>query len=271
MRKSLGLLLLFLLLLASSCVPTRKITYLQESKSTVNDSLLSIRKIQPPYRLRINDILSIQIKAPRDPDLVTMFNISNQENNQLGRDVGMANLYFNGYTVDQHGDIRVPQLGKIKAMGMTTEELREVIEKRLLTELFKPNANIFVTVKLDGLRYTMVGEVNGPGQKIIYRDRVNVVEAMADGGGVPITGDITSVKIIRQYSDGVRTHEIDVTSIDAVYSPYYYVQNNDMIVVNPLPQKALGTGTTGLSSFTTVLSIFTALVGTVLLINNLSN
>lgn len=269
MRSLLGLLVLFLLLLASSCVPTSKITYLQEFNSTANDSLIVIRKIQPPYRLQINDILSIQIKAPIDPDLVKMFNV--QGDNSTGGSTQAGGLYFTGYTVDQHGDIRVPQLGKIKAIGMTVEELRELIEKRLLTEYFKENANLFVTVKLDGLRYTMVGEVNGTGQKNIYRDQVSIIEAIADGGGVPITGDLTAVKIVRQYPDGVKTHELDLTSIDVVYSPYYYIQPNDMIVVNPLPQKSLGTGTTGLSSFTTILSVFTALVGTVLLINNISN
>ncbi|MEO9953584.1 polysaccharide biosynthesis/export family protein [Nonlabens sp.] len=269
MRKLLGVLVLFLLLIANSCVPTSKITYLQESNKTANDSLIVIRKIQPPYRLQINDILSIQIKAPIDPDLVKMFNVESDEGNT--RSTQGAGLYFTGYTVDQHGDIRVPQLGKIKAIGMTVEELRELIEKRLLTEYFKENANLFVTVKLDGLRYTMVGEVNGTGQKTIFREQVSIIEAIADGGGVPITGDLTAVKIVRQYPDGVKTHELDLTSIDVVYSPYYYIQPNDMIVVNPLPQKSLGTGTTGLSSFTTILSVFTALVGTVLLINNISN
>jgi polysaccharide export outer membrane protein len=265
MRKLLGLFVIFLLLIASSCVPTRKITYLQESKTTLNDSLITIRKMQPPYRLQINDVLSIQIKAPLDPDLVKMFNIAGD-----GGGGGQAGgLYFTGYSLDQHGDIRIPQLGKIKALGMTVEELRELIEKRLVKEYFKENANLFVTVKLDGLRYTMVGEVGGTGQKTIYRDQVSIVEAIADGGGVPITGDLTAVKIVRQYPDGVRTHELDLTTIDVVYSPYYYIQPNDMIVVSPLPQKALGTGTTGLASFTTVISVFTTLVTTLLFFTRL--
>jgi polysaccharide export outer membrane protein len=261
MRKLLGLFVIFLLLLASSCVPTHKITYLQESKTTLNDSLITIRKMQPPYRLQINDVLSIQIKAPLDPDLVKMFNIAG--------DGGSGDLYFTGYSLDQHGDIRIPQLGKIKALGMTVEELRELIEKRLVKEYFKENANLFVTVKLDGLRYTMVGEVGGTGQKTIYRDQVSIVEAIADGGGVPITGDLTAVKIVRQYPEGVRTHELDLTTIDVVYSPYYYIQPNDMIVVSPLPQKALGIGTTGLASFSTIISVFTTLVTTLLFFTRL--
>ena len=176
---------------------------------------------------------------------------------------------LNGYTVDLHGDIRVPQLGKIKALGLTLEELRELIEKRLLTEYFKENADLFVTVRLGGLRYVMTGEVGSKGEQVIFRDQATIVEAISNGGGVPITGDLTNVRIVRQYPEGVKVHHLDLTQLDVIYSPYYYIQPNDMIVVDPLPQKALGTGTTGLSSFTTIISVFTTLVTTVLFITRL--
>ncbi|WP_438968738.1 polysaccharide biosynthesis/export family protein [Nonlabens sp.] len=274
MRKSLGISLLFLLLLISSCVPTRKITYLQESKQFKNDSLITFQKVQSPYRLQINDILSIQIKAPFDPELVSMFNVSGDTNAgaqgmQANQGSQGAGLYFNGYTIDQRGDIRVPQLGKIKALGLTLEELRELIEKRLFTEYFKDNANLFVTVRLGGLRYVLTGEVGGKGEQVIFRDQVTIVEAISNGGGVPITGDLTNVRIVRQYPDGVKVHHLDLTQLDVVYSPYYLIQPNDMIIVDPLPQKAIGTGTTGLASFTTIISIFTTLITTLLFVTNL--
>jgi polysaccharide export outer membrane protein len=117
----------------------------------------------------------------------------------------------------------------------------------------------------------MVGEVSGAGQYTILRDQVSIIEAIADGGGVPVTGDLTAVKIVRQYAGGVKTHELDLTSIDVFNSPYYYLQPNDMIVVRPLPQKTLGTGTQGLQTFLTIFSVFTTLVTTYLLIDNLSN
>ncbi len=265
MRTVLGLLIVVLVLMVSSCVPTRNITYLQESPTVKNDSLITIQKVQPPYRLQINDVLSIQIKAPYDPELVSMFNVSNA-NTATNSSGG---LYFSGYTIDQHGDIRVPQLGKIKALGLTLEELRELIEKRLLTEYFKENADLFVTVRLGGLRYVMAGEVNGAGEQTIYRDQVSIVEAIANSGGVPITGDLTNVRIVRQYPDGVKVHHLDLTQLDVIYSPYYYIQPNDMIMVDPLPQKSLGTGTTGLASFTTIISVLTTLVTTVLFFTRL--
>jgi polysaccharide export outer membrane protein len=272
MRKLLGLLIIFLLVLASSCVPTRKITYLQESRTIKNDSLITFQKVQSPYRLQINDILSIQIKAPFDPSLVSMFNAGvGQGVAQGGGQAGAqaAGLYFNGYTIDQHGDIRVPRLGKIQALSFTLEELTELIEKRLLTEYFKENADLFVTVRLGGLRYVMTGEVSRMGEQVIFRDQVTIIEAIANGGGVPITGDLTNIRIVRQYPEGVKVHHVDLTQLDVIYSPYYYIQPNDMIVVDPLPQKALGTGTTGLASFTTIISVFTALVTTLLFFTRL--
>ncbi|GAK77423.1 polysaccharide biosynthesis/export family protein [Nonlabens sp. Asnod3-H03] len=267
MRTVLGLLIIGLILMLSSCVPTRNITYLQESPTVKNDSLITIQKVQPPYRLQINDVLSIQIKAPYDQELVSMFNVGSTSNANTSNQAG--GLYFSGYTIDQHGDIRVPQLGEIKALGLTLEELRELIERRLLTEYFKENAELFVTVRLGGLRYVMAGEVSGQGEQVIFRDQVSIIEAIANSGGVPITGDLTKVRIVRQYPDGVKVHHLDLTQLDVVYSPYYYIQPNDMIVVDPLPQKSLGTGTTGLASFTTIISVLTTLVTTVLFFTRL--
>ncbi|EAS20002.1 conserved hypothetical protein [Flavobacteria bacterium BBFL7] len=268
MRTVLGLLIIGLVLMVSSCVPTRNITYLQESPTVKNDSLITIQKVQPPYRLQINDVLSIQIKAPYDNDLISMFNAGNTNNSSNGAVQG-SGLYFTGYTIDQHGDIRVPQLGKIKAIGLTLEELREFIETRLLNEYFKENAELFVNVRLGGLRYVMAGEVGGKGEQVIYRDQATIIEAIANSGGVPITGDLTKVRIVRQYPDGVKVHHLDLTQLNVIYSPYYYIQPNDMIVVDPLPQKSLGTGTTGLASFTTIISVLTTLVTTVLLFTRL--
>jgi polysaccharide export outer membrane protein len=271
MRSVIGLVILALLLFTASCVPTHKITYLQQSKSILADSLISIHKVQAPYRLQVNDILSITVKAARDPEISQLFEIQGVAAAAGGNIAGGSNdLYFTGYTVDSRGDIRIPVLGDMKVLGFTVEEVRERIEDMLLSEYLREESNVFVDVKLGGLRYTMVGEVNGTGQKTIFRDQVSIIEAMADGGGVPITGNLTKVKIVRQYPDGFRVHQLDLTTLDVVYSPYYMIQPNDMIVVDPLPQKALGTGTTGLASFTTILSVFTALVTTVLFVTNLN-
>ena len=260
MNFKLVLLFLLLAIISTSCVSKKQLTYLQEDESRV-DSLIAIRKQQEPYRLQINDLLSIRVKA-LDQETVGIFNpISDANPNATGEE----RLYYDGFVVDPHGNIRIPSLGEINVLGYTVEEVRQDIEKRLLKEFFKEEANIFVTVKLSGIRYTIAGEINNPGSNIIYRDQVSIMEAIANSGDIPVTGDKKDVVIIRQYPLGQKVHHIDLTDISAMNSPYYYIKPNDLILINPLPQKSTGIGTTGFSTFTTLLSIVTA-VGTLIVL-----
>jgi len=244
----------------SSCISTKQLTYLQENENAV-DSLVSIQKKQEPYRLQVNDLLSIRVKA-LDQETVGIFNPISEGNLSA---TGEERLYYDGFVVDPHGNIRIPSLGEIQVLGFTVEEVRQEIEQKLLADYFKAEANIFVTVKLAGIRYTINGEISGPGSRIIYRDQISIMEAIANSGDITLTGDRKNVVIIRQYPLGQKVHHIDLTSIDAMNSPFYYVQPNDLILINPLPQKSIGTGTTGLQSFTTILSVMTALTTTILL------
>ena len=256
--------LVAVLLSFSSCIPTKRLTYLQEDLKT-NDSIVAVRRVVPPYRVQVNDMLSIRVKA-LDQELVTIFNpIGENDINATGE----QRLYYDGFTVDQHGNIRVPTLGEINVLVYTVEEIRETIEAMLLKDYFKEDANIFVTVKLAGIRYVINGEIGRPGSSIIYREQVTIMEAIATNGDIAETGDRTDVVIVRQYPQGQMVHHIDLTSIDAVNSPYYYIQPNDLILINPLPQKSLGTGTTGLQSFTTIITVITALTSVILLATNL--
>jgi polysaccharide export outer membrane protein len=261
MKKTYLFLCFILAVCFSSCVSTKQLTYLQEGDGVKKDSIVSISKIQEPYRLQINDLLSIRVKA-LDQETVGIFNPINDANPNA---TGEERLYYDGFVVDPHGKIRIPSFGELVVLGLTVEEVRKKIESRLLKEFFKEEANIFVTVKLAGIRYTINGEINKPGSQIIYRDQVSIMEAIANSGDISITGDRENVVIIRHYPLGQKVHHINLLTIDAMNSPYYYIQPNDLILINPLPQKSIGTGTTGIQSFTTILSIVTALTTTILL------
>ncbi|WP_405210811.1 polysaccharide biosynthesis/export family protein [Dokdonia sp. Asnod2-E02] len=258
MRYPLLLLILVIMASTASCVPLKDITYLQENE-TATDSIVSLQQQQPPYRVQVGDILSIRLKA-LDQQLVEFFNPSGEEGVSLNE-----GFYYDGFAIDTHGNIRVPELGEINVLGRTTEEIREIIEQRLLADYIKDEADLFVTVKLPGIRYTLVGEIGSSGTQNVLAEKVTILEAIANAGGVPITGDLTDVLIIRQYPGGQRVHHIDLTKIDVMQSPYYYIQPNDIITVNPLPQKAIGIGTTGLQAFTTILGLVTTLASVILL------
>ncbi len=258
MKYPLILLLLVILASTASCVPLKDITYLRETEKAT-DSIITLQKQQPPYRVQIGDILSIRLKA-LDQQLVEFFNPTGGTGVSL--DEG---FYYDGFAIDTHGNIRVPELGELNVLGRTTDEIRELIEKRLLEDYIKDEADLFVTVKLPGIRYTLVGEIGASGTQTVLAEKVSILEAIANAGGVPLTGDLTDVLIIRQYPGGQRVHHIDLTTIDVMQSPYYYIQPNDIITVNPLPQKAIGIGTTGLQAFTTVVGIVTTLATVILL------
>jgi len=261
MKYFIAILLLSIIATAASCVPLKDITYLGETDE-VNDSIISVQVQQQPYRVQIGDVLSIRLKA-LDQQLVDFFNPSSTGGNSTtGLDEG---FYYDGFAINRHGNIRVPELGEINVLGRTTEDIRLLIEKKLLADYIKDEADLFVTVKLAGIRYTVAGEINDPGTKTELAEKLSVLEAIANAGDIPLTGDRTDVLIIRQYPGGQRVHHIDLTKITAMQSPYYFVQPNDLIMVNPLPQKAIGIGTTGLQSFTTILSVITALTSIILL------
>lgn len=260
-----ALLFLFLVLCASSCVTTEQLTYLQQDSSGA-DTLALLKKRQEPYRLQINDLLSIRVKAALDQETVGIFNPIDDSNPNA---TGEERLYYDGFVVNDHGNIRIPSLGEVNVLGYTVDEVREMIESRLLKDYFKEEANIFITVKLAGIRYTINGEISSPGSNIIYRDQVSIMEAIANSGDITLTGDRKNVVIIRQYPAGQKVHHIDLTKLEAMNSPYYYIKPNDLILINPLPQKSWGTGTTGLQSITTVMSIIAAISTTLLLINRL--
>ena len=243
-----------------SCIPTKKLTYLQETQAA-QDSIIQVNLQQQPYRVQVNDVLSIRVKA-LDQELVALFNpqTASEEGGNLGE-----GYYYDGFVVDRHGAIRLPTLGEVQVLGYTTEEIREIIEKKLLDDYFTEEANIFVTVKLAGIKYTIGGEIGNPGVKVELVEQLSLLDAIVNSGGILEYGDRTDVLIIRQYPGGKKIHHIDMTKIDALNSPYYFIQPNDVILVNPLPQKSIGVGTTGLQSLTTVVSILTLATTTILL------
>lgn len=260
------LMVLLVGILSVSCVPNKDLLYLQNySKDTLAVAVNPV--LAKPYRIQTNDVLSIKIKA-LDQKLVDMFNpLATSGSNPVSETD--QSLYFNGFSVNDHGNIRIPVLGEVNVLGYTLDEVRVNIEKQLLQEYFRKEANIFVDVRLAGFRYTINGEINTPGTKILYQDRVTIMQAIANSGDITMTGNRKEVVVIRQYPHGTEMHTINLTDAKAMKSPYYYIQPNDYIYVKPLKQKSWGTGTTGMQTVATVISAMSLVTTTLLLFKNL--
>ncbi|MBT8273454.1 MAG: polysaccharide biosynthesis/export family protein [Bacteroidia bacterium] len=264
MKGSILLSVLCLGILFTSCIPHKDTYYFQTKDVAVDTTQLLVEK-QKPYRVQINDILSIRVKS-LDQETVQILNPVGDENLNAS---SSERAYFDGFTVDVHGNIRIPTLGYINVLGFTTEEIQKMIEEKLLEEQFKETANIFVTVKLAGLRYTASGEVGSTGTQTLFQERVNVFEALANAGDITEFGDRKDVLIIRQYPQGQRIHHLDLTDVKVMKSPFYYIQPNDMIYVKPLKEKALGAGSNFMENLGSVVTILSLVTTSILLFTRL--
>lgn len=262
MNKPIIFLFFLFSVLLTSCVPTKDLVYLQ-NKSNGTASVVTPSN-QKPYRLQTNDLLSISIKAV-DPKLVEIFNPTG---GQTVFSTPEQSNYYSAYSIDDHGNIRMPVLGEINVLGYTAEEVRAKIESILFDKYFKKEAGVYVVVKLSGFRYTINGEVASTGTKTLYQDKVNIMEAIANAGDITITGDRKDVKVIRTFPQGTETFSIDLTDSGAVNSPCYFLQPNDYIYVKPLKQKTWGTGKTGIESLTTIVTLLSLATTTFLLLKN---
>lgn len=254
----------FLLILVASCVPAKNVIYLQ---GDVTDKQTIDRINNIPYKLQIDDVLSIEITS-NNTELTNAFKkVQDANSGQLGGVQGQGLGYFSGYSIDMHGNIRIPTLGEINVLGYTVVEVRKKIEEEL-KKYIKVGENIFVSVKLFGINYTILGEVNSPGPNVIFQNKVSILEAISNSGDITDLGNRKQIEIFRNDISGVKKYTIDLTTIDAFNSDIFYLKPNDYIYIRPLKQKFWGTGTTGLQSLTTFVSIFTLITSTIVLARN---
>ena len=264
MPKRFVLFFVFFLLLFSSCIPNKDLVYFQGEPASKNEVYKILNK---PYKLQVNDILSIQLKAD-DDKLVSLFNPIQQTGNQSSIQFNEENLYFSSYTINRQGNIRIPYVGELNVLGYTEKEVREKIEEEL-GKYFKDTSNIFVTVKLAGIRFTVIGEVANPGTLVLFQNQVNIVEALANAGDITLTGNRKKVTIIRKNIEETKKFQLDLTDVASFESESFYIQSNDIVYVEPLKQKSWGTGTTGSQTFSTIISVLSLVTTTVLLVRNL--
>ena len=258
MKKYFLLFLLFFILF--SCVSGKDLIYLQGNPIQKKE-LKRINDI--PYKLQVDDLLNIDIIS-NEEKLVAIFNKQNSRN----QNYSIENGYLSDYSIDIYGNIRMPILGTINVLGYTTTEVRKKIEKKL-KKFIKNSEDIFVSVKLSGIRYTVIGEVSEPGLKVVFQNKVSIIDAIANSGDISIVGNRKKVEVIRNSISGTEKFLIDLTDINAFNSDVFYIKSNDIINVIPLKQKSWGTGTTGLQTLSTVISIFTLLTSTFILARNL--
>lgn len=242
-------LLVLAVVLLNSCVSTDKLTYLQREDSTSDTAVYPLQRSK--YKVQPNDILNISIRS-FDEETSRLFNSS--ETRTTNVNAGDLIFYLTGYTIDLEGYIFMPVIGKVYVAGLNTEEIKVLVEETL-SDFFKANGAVYVTVQLAGVRYSVVGDIAAPGKYVIYQNQVNIFEALAQAGDITQVGDRRDVEILRQTPEGVVIVSLDLTSSKILLDPYYFIQPNDIINVKPLNVKSLGIGTTGFQTFASILGV----------------
>lgn len=262
MPKTYLVLLMFLMFITQSCVPTKDLTYIQQKEASANQVIVPVH--QKPYRIQSNDLLVIKVTS-RDERINRLFQESfdgNAANRMIRSD---ENAYFEGYRVDIHGNIKLPLVGVVNVLGYTTEEIEEKIENEIYSKFLERGSSLFVKVNIAGMNFTVNGEVNRPGSITLFRDRVTILDAIANAGDITMLGDRKNVVLVRHKPTGIEMHHLDLTDARIMASPHFYIEPNDYILVNPLKQKSWGTGATGLQSITTIITVLSLITSVIIL------
>ena len=233
-----------LVIIVSSCTPMSKITYLNDGTSTEWD----VSPTPPSHYLEIGDILVVKVLS-FDDETTHFFNVENNVNS-ANESLTSANIYLNGFTINQEGIIEIPYIGDVYVLNQTLEEAKESIKEKVDT-YFKEAT---VIVKLGNFNITVLGEIYKPNTYPIYKDNISIFEALAMSGGITDYGNLTKVKLIRTKNNKKTVHKIDLTKEEIINSDFYYLRNNDLIYVEPLKYRGFRKSQSQLllSSLTTV-------------------
>ncbi|RPD43528.1 polysaccharide biosynthesis/export family protein [Paracnuella aquatica] len=227
MRNSL-LLVLFCGLFITSCRTEQRA--IQNYVEDLQDTTMRISRYMAEPVIQKNDLLNIRIRsASLDETVDQLYNL------QTGNaGAAQANNPLNAYLVDQRGEIEMPRIGVLKVEGLTKSQLADRIKEKLKAELADPMVNI----RFQNFRVSIMGEVSAPGVQTVPVENLTILEALAMAGDITQFGNKTAVKVLRENDGQRRLGVIDLTSAKMFESPYYQLQQNDILLVQATRYKA---------------------------------
>lgn len=219
----------FAVLCAVACKPKENMVYMEADRSSAEAEVK--QAVYEGSHLQPGDFLDIKVTA-YDEFAVRPFNLHSM--NQLTNPNETSSTQTGqtapqGYLVDNDGYIIFPVLGRIYVKGMTMSQLRADLETKLLEYLSDP----LVSIRQLNFNITVLGEVKSPGRYTSTSDKITLLQALGMAGDMTDYGDRTRVKLVRNENGTDRTHIIDFTDRNITASPYYYMQQNDVLYVEP--------------------------------------
>lgn len=217
--------------------------------------------------LKADDYISVIVTAD-EPETAKPFNFPQEDLGQRNMMMGGGGMQLgmpimNAYLIDEEGYIDLPVLGRVQAEGLTRRELRDFLLPQYKEYLDNPILNI----KIMNFRVSILGDVRQPGVKIVPNERISIIEVIALAGDLNPTAERKNILVVRERQGERHEYRIDLTGKDFVNSPVYYLEQNDIVYVEP-NLAARTQGTFWRTTLPTVISIATVALTTVLLILN---
>ncbi len=243
----------------SSCTSSlKKLVYLQGSFDTAKLSV--VKPIEPI--IRKGDILSIVVYSnnPEATKIYNQFVITSAGNSVVATSgvtqaVGGAAPAAAGYEVDLDGNIIFQGIGRLHVEGLTKAKLKDTLDARLTPFLQNP----YYSIRFLNYKFTMLGELNRPGIITIPGEKINMLDAIALAGDLTFYGNRKNITVIRQTNDKRTFARLDLTDPNIMLSPYYYLQQDDIVIVEPTKSKLAANDVVlqrNLTLFATLLSTF---------------
>lgn len=288
MKKIKFLFYLLLPFLLVSCLTTSEVRYMQPSENLVINEEGLIPYSNEEYRVTKNDIFRLNIITTPKGDAAQFYSTLYGREEGAGGAIagggvagggamgggavgggsggtgGNPMLYNMGLRVNSKGNVYVFGIGEIKAEGRTIEDIQEEIQNEVNKNFLKGKSE--VRLNLDGINYYILSDIESEGltgSKRSYTNTLNIMEALAQNGGLPRNIDRKNVLLHRRYPEGIKQVRLDLTKEDIMNSQYYWLQNGDMIYLNTRNKAFYGFGKdplqtlmSGVSLLTTVLSIY---------------
>jgi polysaccharide export outer membrane protein len=223
-----------------SCSAVERTVYLQdiEDNKEVNVAL------EQQIRIKAFDRLIVVVSS-KDSELAAPFNVmtsyNSLSNSTIGQTTVSSSQGLQVRTVDKDGNLYMPIIGNIACAGKSRSEVAEIITRRITERGYIADAA--VNSQFADMRLFVLGEVARPGQFDITRDQITILEVLAMAGDMTIYGDRSNVKIIRENADGEKIiAELDLKDANIISSPFYQLQQNDIVYVTPNKVKAKNSG-----------------------------
>lgn len=230
MTKLNGLIALLAISILASCSSPKRVTYFYTNeKADTSKEIVQVLP-RPVVTIAPDDIVAINISSEdafTQKDPVGIFNEGGVPYNISA--TGGNGASVKGYLVDAEGSIDFPVMGKIKIGGLTPSEAKKVISDKLVSYIKAP----VVEVRLLNYKVNMMGEIGRVGPILAPNHKINILEAITSAGDIPLTGRKDRVLVIRENAGKLEFSRINLNSKTLFTSPYYYLQKNDIVYVEP--------------------------------------